>query len=321
MAQAPSFALRRAPFDSIFKAFTFKDGASMSTGFQFSQYAKEDDNPNSVVPIGDVQKLNPYFSYRQGAAERRRIKILGAQVTAIIPNVFSWKSFNNRTLRVRFNGGAWNPVNLDIGKYSVVGIGSAINTYLYDNFTAWKNPIDAGLIFSANPEVNRIYIEFDPSKLSDGTGGSPTYTSLEIDMSRSPAGSDLGYTLGFEDTVFPAFGSAAGYIESTKQPRVDSQGVNGHVYASCMPRRRTRRGNEQIAFTFVTDQSESLTTIYWPAGSQETTDFAYEGEDKIDEITVWSRNGRAYEKRTLDFPILVMPLGLIINIEFKAWTS
>ena len=141
---------------------------------------------NRLTEIGSVDDTIRFSQSVQFSSSKttKRIKLIDASLSTLIPNVYNYGDVNNGLIKVSQDGGAnWSSIQLSNGIYAISDIKNAIN----DSVSMWwKDTSDPGFGLFVNSVVQKAYITIDSSKLA-------LETQFAIDFSQSLIYELLGF--------------------------------------------------------------------------------------------------------------------------------
>lgn len=181
------------------------------------QYDRETSSTlgGGVSTLDGTDNLN--CAIELSSTNRIFLKPLSAQISVLIPNIFSYGAFNNRLLRVKTSvADPWTTITLTPGVYlSAAYIEAAITDVLAASYT---DPADPAIRLESNGITNQIFLIIDSTKLSAGTQACIDFTLGNIST-----------TIGF--IAVKTF-IADGIYNSSAIPEFDTQGTICNVNCS-----------------------------------------------------------------------------------------
>lgn len=141
---------------------------------------------NHIEQIGPIDKVVQFDTpLRFMPNKEQTMQLIYGQITGVLPNVFSYGTWNNTVVRVsQDNGTSWSEITLRPGNYQVGDVSYAINETISDWYT---NPDIPAFKLESNVAEEKCYITIDSTKLK-------VAGQFCIDFSYS----DIWKTLGFE---------------------------------------------------------------------------------------------------------------------------
>lgn len=142
-----------------------------------------------------------------------KMRIQYASISSYMPNIITNE---NNTIRYSLNGGTtWSTITMEIGKYSVDQLNSAINSVLNTYYTDTSQP---AFKLKVNTALYKVYIVIDSSKLNIPGA------QLQIDMSVSTFYDTIGFSLA------NAIITNDGLYTATNNAKIDNYGSCANVY-------------------------------------------------------------------------------------------
>lgn len=165
------------------------------------------------------------------------IRVIKAQLSRQLPNIYQLGNFDNTRIAVTRDGGAtWWTVVLPPGIYTIEYLEAAINEAVAQApHNWWTLPSDPGFNFTYNLATTKTSIRMDSSKLAGFTDPPPPTTQLGIDFDTYssaymlmgiPAGTGAIYDTAYPGGPYPSVYNAPNY------PQFDTQGTACDVSTS-----------------------------------------------------------------------------------------
>lgn len=209
-------------------------------------------------------------------------RVVKAQLTKELPNIYSYGSFNNTRVDVTNNGTSWDTVQLTAGIYTVEQLTAAINTALGAAGPGWwTSDTDPGFSIKYNLSTKFVYTEIDSTKLGVGT-------QLGIRYDVSDMYSTLGYTLASQPLITDGVHSATEYAQ------LDSQGTLVDVTSNLQltSRRIGGKNVNTICSIALTSGSEYEDELFYPHGNSPTPYLQVVNPGRLTGISIQTTNGR-----------------------------
>lgn len=303
--------------------------SSLSSPLEFIQRETYRLSSDEVFPVGG--DVRPAVPLQLPIGRDLYVTVSNATLTTALPNFFAWSGFDNRRIRIKTTTNdpipvdvhGWVTVVLRTGRYEVSDVAAAINSYIVESLSWYFNKFDPALTLQANPSTGQASIGIDDTKLDPAHGA-----HLVVDMSLTSAGSDMAYTLGFSELVFPLsnpFGVFRNIWYSDVCPRVDSQGTYTLILSDLLPARdfsvvSSDAGSVEnhpiLALIPITENPSQGPTQEWPITGISAT-VRYQGPRTLSAYKIWSLSGRAHESRTSGFPLLAQGFGLVFRASIQ----
>lgn len=151
------------------------------------------------------------------------LKIEKITLSKLLPNIFSWNTFTNRTIRISKDGITYQDLIFDPGVYTVDAIQAVVYSFQVNN---GYNPISvssAPIRFDVNPFTQRLTIRLDSSQ-------STTPAALpNLSIILNPYTSRFNELVGFTSATTI---TGDGIYTSDVAPPIDWQGVSINVGCS-----------------------------------------------------------------------------------------
>lgn len=210
-------------------------------------------------------------------------RVIKAQLTKQLPNVYNYGTFNNTRIDVTKDGGAnWDTVILPTGIYTVEQITSAINLALGSAGPGWWiSDTDPGFHIKYNLSTTLVYTEIDSTKLAV-----PNQLGIRYDV--SDMYSTLGYTLASQPLLTDGVHSA------TEYPQLDTQGTLVDVTTNLqLTSRRIGGKNTNVMCSIsLSSGSEYEDELFYPHGNSPTPYLQIINPGRMTGLSMQLTNGR-----------------------------